>query len=221
MSTTSFMNAGERIVDETTILIRRILAGESELYYKLISPYQRVVYVCALSLLHNEAEAEDCAQDAFLKAYENLAEFKGESKFSSWLIRIALNEAKMRIRKLRPEKYESLDKAVDLNDGEYMPQTLGDWREIPSEALERKEVRMVIENAVKTLPKIYREVFILRDVQNLNVAAAAEILGVSEGVIKTRLLRARMQMRDLLAPAIKNSRVFSRPGFKKGTNPWL
>jgi RNA polymerase sigma-70 factor, ECF subfamily len=202
-------------------LIRRILAGERELYYALIAPYERMVYVSAMSLLRNEAEAEDCAQDAFLKAFCHLQEFKGQSKFGSWLVRIALNEAKMKLRKMRADLYDSLDKPLEGDDDEYLPQTLGDWREIPSEALERKEIRELLEKAVENLPEKYRVVFVLREIQNLDVATAAQVLGVSEEVIKTRLVRARLQMKDMLAPAFKNGRLFSRHLFKKGRNPWL
>jgi RNA polymerase sigma-70 factor (ECF subfamily) len=201
-------------------LIQRILAGRRDLYHDLVAPYERMVYVGAFSLLRNESDAEDCAQDAFLKAFRHLAEFKGECKFGSWLVRVVLNEAKLRLRKLRPGLYESLDKTIDHEDGEYVPQSLGDWREIPSEVLERKEVRSVLENAIECLPQIYRQVFVLRDVQGMSVADTAELLGVNQSVVKTRLLRARLQLRDLLAPVLKDSNVLSRQPFKKGRNPW-
>jgi RNA polymerase sigma-70 factor (ECF subfamily) len=205
---------------EESELIRRIMAGERELYYDLIAPYQRMAYVSAFSVLRNEADAEDCAQEAILKALRHLAEFRGESKFGSWLVRITLNEAKMKLRKLRPAQYESLDESADSEDGEYVPQTLSDWREIPSETLERKEVREVLHDAVQKLPEIYRDVFVLRDVQSQDIASTAQILGVSEAVVKTRLLRARLQMRDMVAPLLKHSNVFSRQTFRKGMNPW-
>lgn len=214
-------SATARAVPSESELIQRILAGERELYYDLIAPYERMVYVSAMSLLRNEAEAEDCAQDAFLKAFCHLHEFKGESKFGSWLVRIALNEAKMKLRKMRAKLYDSLDNTVDGEDDEYVPQILGDWREIPSEALERKEIRDLLQKAVENLPEKYRVVFVLREIQNLDVATAAQVLGVSEEVIKTRLVRARLQMRDMLAPAFKNGLFFSRYPFKKGKNPWL
>jgi RNA polymerase sigma-70 factor (ECF subfamily) len=201
-------------------LIGRILAGEQDLYYELIAPYERMAYVCALSIMQNEAEAEDCTQESFLKAFRHLRSFKGESKFGSWLVRITLNEAKMKLRKLRPQLYESLDKKVDDEDGEYVPQALGDWREIPSEALERKEIREVLETAIKSLPEIYREIFALRDIQGVDVITSAQILGVSIAVVKTRLLRARLQLRDLLQPVLKDSNVLSRQAFRKGRNPW-
>jgi RNA polymerase sigma-70 factor (ECF subfamily) len=202
-------------------LIARILAGERELYYDLIAPYERMVYVSAFSLLRNEAQAEECAQEAFLKAFRHLADFKGESKFGSWLVRVAINEAKLALRKARADLYESLEQSVEGEDGEYIPQSLGDWREIPSEALERKEIRILLERAVNSLRPIYRQVFILRDVQGLSAAEAAQLLSVSEAVVRTRLVRARLQLRDLLAPVVKDSHVLSRMPFRKGRNPWL
>ena len=201
-------------------LIRRILAGESELYYELIAPYQRPVYLMACTYLRNEADAEECAQDAILRAFRHLSQFRGESRFGSWLIRIALNQAKMTLRKLRPAMYESLDHGTDA-DNDFTPeQHFADWREIPSEALERKETREILERATRSLPEIYREVFMLRDFHNNDIATTAQILGVSEGVVKIRLLRARLQIRDLLAPYLKNSNIFSRSIFHKGKNPW-
>jgi RNA polymerase sigma-70 factor (ECF subfamily) len=201
-------------------LIRRILAGESELYYDLIAPYQRPVYLMACTYLRNEADAEECAQDAILRAFRCLSQFRGESRFGSWLIRIALNQAKMTLRKLRPAMYESLDHRTDT-DNDYTPeQHFADWREIPSEALERKEIREMLAEATRSLPEIYRDVFMLRDFHGNDTATTAQILGVSEGVVKIRLLRARLQIRELLAPYLKNSAIFSRSAFHKGKNPW-
>jgi RNA polymerase sigma-70 factor, ECF subfamily len=202
-------------------LIDRILGGEKDLYYNLVSPYERVVYTTALSLLHNPAEAEDCAQEAILKGFHHLGTFRGQSKFVSWLVRITFNEAKMRLRKLRPGMYESLDSTAYDQDGEYVPQSLQDWKEIPSEALERKETRELLEDAVQSLPAIYKEVFVLRDIQGQDVSTTAQILGVSTAVVKTRLVRARLQLRDLLAPNIKDSQIFTREHYKRGRNPWL
>ena len=202
-------------------LIARIVAGEKDLYYELVAPYERVVYTTAFSLLHNAEEAEDCAQEAVLKAFYHLATFRGQSKFVSWLVRITFNEAKMRLRKMRPVLYESLDTVAYDQDGDYVPQSLQDWREIPSEALERKELREMLEQAVKSLPVIYRDVFVLRDIQGHDVATTAQILGVSAAVVKTRLVRARLQLRDRLSPNIKGTQIFTREHYKRGKNPWL
>src|SRR5215472_6400009 len=208
------------ILETEAELISRILAGEPDLYHDLIAPYERMVYVSVLSILLNDEAAEDCAQEAFLEAYRHLDQFKGESKFGSWLVRVALNEAKMELRRMRPELYESLDKSMEHEDGDYVPQTLGDWREIPSEALERKEVAQLIQGAIDRLSPIYHQVVILRDVQGMSVADTAQALEVTEAVVKTRLVRARLQLRDLLAPVLKDSAVVSRQAFKKGKNPW-
>jgi RNA polymerase sigma-70 factor, ECF subfamily len=210
----------ETMTVEEAGLIRRILAGERELFYELIAPHERKVYVIAVSILHNESEAEDCAQDAILKAWRHLNQFRGESKFGSWLVRIAINEAKMKLRKLRPQLLESLDEADENEDGGYVPRTFGDWREIPSEMLERKEIRELLVNAVSSLRQIYREVFVLRDVEGHDVATTAQILGITEVAVKTRLLRARLQLRDILAPLVKGCGTPSRQPFKKGKNPW-
>jgi RNA polymerase sigma-70 factor (ECF subfamily) len=205
---------------EEAELIRRIVAGEKELYYDLLVPYQRPVYLIALSVLRNEADAEDCMQEAILKAYRHLSDFRGQCKFGSWLIRITLNQARMMIRKSRPGIYESLDDEIVNENGEYRPPRFADWREIPSEALERKEIREILENAIHHLPDGYRQVFALRDIQGIDIATTAQILGVSEGVVKIRLLRARLRIRDLVAPLVRDSKVLSRPLFTKGKNPW-
>jgi RNA polymerase sigma-70 factor (ECF subfamily) len=124
-------------------MITAILGGESHLFHDLIRPYERSVYVMALSFLKNEADAEDVAQEAFLKAYRSLSDFRGESKFGTWLISITLNEARSRLRRAKTTAMESLDEAPE-DQGHISPALLRDWREIPSEALERQEIRHLI-----------------------------------------------------------------------------
>ncbi|MGH9555656.1 MAG: sigma-70 family RNA polymerase sigma factor [Terriglobales bacterium] len=183
-------------------LIRRILKGENELFFELISPYQRSVYFAAYSVLNHEADAEEVAQESFLKALANLRHFRAESKFSTWLVQIAINEARMRRRKDRKGLYESTDEPRKDDEGDYIPRDFSDWREIPSESLERKEVRDALAQALASLKPIYREVFVLRDVQDLSIAETAALLGIEASSVKTRLLRARLQMRDALAPGL-------------------
>lgn len=186
-----------------TEMISRILAGERELFYELIKPYQRSLFMISFSVLRNEADAEETSQDAFLKAYRALASFRGSSKFSTWLSSIALNEARMKLRRLRPGVLVSLeDLTNDDDEGDFTPAVLRDWREIPSEALDRKELREMLQTTLNELPQKYREVLILRDVREMNIAETAEVLGVSHGVVKTRLLRARLMMQKLLAPRL-------------------
>jgi RNA polymerase sigma-70 factor, ECF subfamily len=183
-------------------MIAKILAGESQLFHELIRPYERRVYVMALSFLHNEADAEDAAQEAFLKAFRNLSSFRGEAKFGTWLVSITLNEARSRIRRQNTIKMESLDEPAD-DQGHISPALLRDWKEIPSEALERKEVRLLLQQAITALPLIYREVFQLRDIEQLSVNEAAAALGISIAAVKVRLHRARMMLQKKLAPELK------------------
>jgi RNA polymerase sigma-70 factor (ECF subfamily) len=189
--------------DEAQI-IASILAGNTHLFHDLIRPHERSVYAMALSLLHNEADAEDIAQEAFLKAFRNLANFRGESKFSTWLISITLNEARGRLRSKKNVKLESLDEPRE-GEGTVSPALLRDWREIPSEALERKEIRQMLQQAITDLPLIYREVFLLRDVEDLSVNQSAEALGISVASVKVRLHRARMMLQKKLVPQLKKA----------------
>jgi RNA polymerase sigma-70 factor, ECF subfamily len=182
-------------------MIASILAGNTHEFHNLIQPYERSVYSMALSMLQNEADAEDAAQEAFLKAFRNLGKFRGESKFSTWLISITLNEARSRLRQKKTAKTESLD---ELNEGGHVsPALLRDWREIPSEVLERGEVRVMLQHAITDLPLIYREIFLLRDFEELSVNQSAEALGISVAAAKVRLHRARMMLQKKLAPQLK------------------
>src|SRR5579862_4692670 len=142
-------------------LIQRTRNGEHELFYELIRPYERRLYAAAYAILRNEADAEDAAQEAVLKAFKNLRQFRAEAKFSTWLTQITINEARMRKRKEHAGLMEPI--AIDEErDGSYAPRDFADWREIPSEALERKEVREKLAEALASLGQIYREVFVLR-----------------------------------------------------------
>ena len=180
-------------------LIERVLAGEKDLFYELIRPCERGVFLAAASILGNEADAEDAAQEAFLKAYRNLDRFRQESKFSTWLIQIAINNARMKLRKDRRHLYKAIDAGQETSEGDYIPTDFADWREIPSEALEQSELREALNKALNSLPEKYRAVLILRDVQQMSIAETAKALGISKENVKTRTSRARLQMRDRLA----------------------
>jgi RNA polymerase sigma-70 factor, ECF subfamily len=181
-------------------LIERVQNGDNEAFYELVQPYERGVYLAALSIVRNDSDAEEVAQEAILKGFKYLGRFRGESKFSTWLIQIAINEAKMKLRKNHPQLYESLQEGLCNDDGDYLPRDFADWREIPSEALTRMELRQALSQALAALPEKYRSVLVLRDIQQLSIHETAQILGISEGNVKTRLSRARLQMRDALAP---------------------
>jgi RNA polymerase sigma-70 factor (ECF subfamily) len=215
--TTASLEKSSEPRDEQT-LIRRIREGEHELFYQLIRPYERRVYAATLAILGNEADAEDAAQEAVLKAFKHIRQFRAEARFSTWLIQIAVNEARMRRRKQRAVVMEPM---VDQRDeeGHYTPRDFADWREIPSETLERAEVRQKLAEALSSLGQKYREVFILRDMQQLSIEDTAKALGISVPSVKTRLLRARLMLRDLLAPGLGGS--WSKAlSFAKGSKPW-
>lgn len=199
-------------------LIGRVQRGENELFYELVKPYERRVYAAALAILRNDADAEDVAQEAMLKALRGIRQFRAEARFSTWLIQITVNEALMRRRRERNGIMEGIDDQRD-EDGEYTPRDFADWREIPSEALERQEVRQKLAQALASLDRKYREVFVLRDMEQLNIQETAEALGISMAAVKTRLLRARLMLRDLLAGGWGQG-WFSRLPFAKGTKPW-
>ena len=199
-------------------LIARVQRGENELFYELVRPYERRVYAAAFAILRNETDAEDVAQEAMLKAFVNIRQFRAESRFSTWLIQITVNEALMRRRRQRTVVMEGIDEPRD-DEGDYTPRDFADWREIPSEALERKEVRQRLAEALASLDRKYREVFVLRDMEQLNIQETAEALGISVASVKTRLLRARLMLRDLLAAGWEQG-WFSRLPFEKGSKPW-
>jgi len=188
------------IDSEEVLLIRRIQGGEVDAFYELVRPYERALFVTALALVKNDADAEEVAQEAVLKAFKHIAGFRQEAKFSTWLIQICINEAKMKLRQERRHLYESIEQGQQNDEGDYIPKDFADWREIPSEALEQKELRDALVRAMDSLPEKYRTVLILRDVQHLSISETAKVLGLSESNVKTRLLRARLQMRDALAP---------------------
>jgi RNA polymerase sigma-70 factor, ECF subfamily len=188
-------------------LIQRILAGETELFHDLIRPCERMVYLTALSMMKDEAEAEDATQEAMLKAFRALRSFQGEAKFSTWLVAITLNECRRKLRLAKRATFESLDEGGTEHEGDFTPAILTDWREVPLEALERKEIRQALVAAVGELPPIYRQVFTLRDIEELDVRETAEVLGLSANVVKVRLHRARLLLQKRLAPILKAART--------------
>jgi RNA polymerase sigma-70 factor (ECF subfamily) len=204
---------------EESELIRQICEGQTELFYHLIKPYERSVFAVAYSVVNDASEAEDIAQESFLKALKGLPNFRGEAKFSTWLMQIALNEARQRLRRSRTHLHQSLDESAAGEESEYLPRDLADWREIPSEALARKELGQRIERTLRSLRPIYREVLVLRDMEHLSTAETAQILGISTSLVKTRLLRARLQMREALAPGYDGSWTSGAEAFKR-VRPW-
>jgi RNA polymerase sigma-70 factor (ECF subfamily) len=183
--------------------IRRIQAGEKHVFHDLIRPCERAIYFLLLSLLGNEADAEDAAQEAVIKVYRNLHLFRGESQFRTWVLSIARNEGLGRLRKTANRREDSLDAEIVEQTGDYTPAVLTSWREVPSEALERKELSELVRKAIAELPEIYRNVILLRDIEEMNVRETSAVLGISEGAVKVRLHRARALLQRSLAPRLK------------------
>jgi RNA polymerase sigma-70 factor (ECF subfamily) len=208
-----------RTPDAEIALIERVCSGETQLFYELISPYERRVYVAAVSVLQNEADAEEAAQEAFFKAFVHLHTFRGDAKFSTWLIQIAVNEARGKRRKDHKFLYDSIDEKAEDEEGDYYPKDFADWRDTPSEALQRAELRTALRNAIASLNPSFHEVFVMRDIQNLSIAETAEVLQISQALVKTRLLRARLKIRDALAPGLDGAWSTGDGSWKK-VRPW-
>jgi RNA polymerase sigma-70 factor, ECF subfamily len=183
-------------------LVARIIGGERELFHELVRPCSRMVYRMALSILRNKEEAEDVAQETMVKALEGLHKFRAESKFSTWLIAIALNEARSRIRQRRRYGLEYVDHSAAEDSGDLLPADIPDKRGIPLAVLEQKELGQALESAIARLPETYREVLLLRKVEELSIAKTAGTLGVSKSLVKIRLLRARLMMQKMLVPQL-------------------
>ena len=183
--------------------IRRILAGERQLFHELIRPCERPVYFMLFSLLRNEADAEHAAQETFIKAYQNLHLFRGEAQFRTWVLSIARNEGLGRLRKQGNRKEESIEADTDEQTGDYTPAILTSWREIPLETVEREELAALLRKAIGELPEIYRNVVLLRDIEEMDIRETAAALAISESAVKVRLHRARAMLQRNLAPQLK------------------
>ena len=184
-------------------LIRRIRGGERHLFHDLIRPCERSIYFLLYSLLKNEADAEDVTQETVIKVYQNLDKFRGESQFRTWVLSIARNEGLGRLRKVANRREDSLDAETDEQTGDYTPAILTSWREIPAEALEQKELGNLLRNAIEALPEIYRNIVVLRDIEEMDIRETAAALDISEASVKVRLHRARALLQRSLAPQLK------------------
>ena len=189
-------SAGSRPESET-VQIRLSLEGDREAFSDLVRPYRAMFFRKALSIVRNEADAEDVTQTALLKAFKNLSQFRLDSQFRTWVTSIVINEAFLCLRARRAAKEESLNRE-EGEDGS-SPIEIADPRESQSHALERKELRAAILKAVSHLPALLRGVFILRDLRLLSISDTARTLGITETCAKSRLRRARLQLQQTLA----------------------
>ncbi len=183
-------------VDELS-LVRSAKAGDISAFEELVRRYDRNVFRIAQHITQNREDAEDVVQDAFLKAYENLEQFQEQSKFYTWLVRIAVNEALMKLRRRRPERTVSLDQEVETEE-DTIPREVADWSPNPEQLYNQSELREILTKTIQGLPASFRTVFVLRDVEGLSTEETAEALDLSIPAVKSRLLRARLQLRERL-----------------------
>jgi RNA polymerase sigma-70 factor, ECF subfamily len=193
--------AEESVTDEMS-LVHAAKAGDLEAFSQLVNRYDRNVFRIAQHITHNEEDAQDVVQDAFLKAYQNLEQFQENSKFYTWLVRIAVNEALMKLRKRRNDRTVSLDEDVETEEGS-MPREVADWSPNPEQLYGQSELGDILKKTIQGLPPGFRTVFVLRDVEGLSTEETAEMLDLSVPAVKSRLLRARLQLRERLARYFK------------------
>jgi RNA polymerase sigma-70 factor (ECF subfamily) len=182
---------------EELSLVQAAKKGDVGAFGELVKRYDRNVFRIALHITQNREDAEDVVQDAFLKAYENLEQFQGQSKFYTWLVRIAVNEALMKLRRRRPERMVSLDQEVQTEE-DSMPREVADWSPNPEQLYNQAELRDILGKTIQGLPPSFRTVFVLRDVEGLSTEETAQALELSVPAVKSRLLRARLQLRERL-----------------------
>ena len=183
--------------DPESALVARAKAGDASAFTELLEMYDRRVYRVAKNILQNDEDAEDALQETFLKAYEHLDRFEGNSKFYTWVVRIAVNEALMKLRKRRGGKEISLDEPIEQGE-ETVKREIAVWDGNPEEKYSQQELREILDQAVQSLKPDFRIVFTLRDIEELSTEEAAEALGVSIAAVKSRLLRARLALREKL-----------------------
>jgi len=182
-------------------LVKQAQAGNLAAFEALAVRYEQRLYSLAWRILRHEQDAEDVTQQALLSAMENLQGFRGESSFSTWLLRIAVHAALKLIRKRKGLHMVSLEEATEARDGFETvphPEYIADWRQSPEEMAGRNEVRRLLDQALAQVDEKHRMVFLLRDVEGLSIAETAEVLGLTPANVKVRLLRARLQLRELL-----------------------
>jgi RNA polymerase sigma-70 factor, ECF subfamily len=199
-------------VSDELALVAQAKAGDVGAFEQLVRRYDRNVFRIAQHITQNREDAEDVVQDAFLKAYNNLTQFQGQSKFYTWLVRIAVNEALMKLRRRRPERTVSLDEDVKTED-DSVPREVADWSPNPGQQYTQGELRDILDRTIQGLPATFRTVFVLRDVEGLSTEETAEALELSVPAVKSRLLRARLQLRERL------SKYFQRRDKSNGSQP--
>lgn len=195
----------EAPVDDELELVTRARAGDTVAFSALLRRYEGKIFRLAMNITQNREDAEDVLQEAFLKAYEHLDQFQGNSRFYTWIVRIAVNQALMKLRKRRSDRAVSLDEQIDTGE-DTVVREIAAWDPDPEQRFSQEELHRILTEAIDELAPIYRTVFTLRDVDGLSTEETAEALDLSVPAVKSRLLRARLQLRDRL------TRFFKRKG---------
>jgi RNA polymerase sigma-70 factor, ECF subfamily len=182
--------------DNESSLVAAAKAGDISAFEALVSRYERKIFRLAQHITQNTEDAQDVSQEAFLKAYEHLGEFQGNSRFYTWLVRIAVNQALMKLRKRRP-KDVSLDDDIETEEN-FMSRDVEDWGPSPEERYSQEELARILSQVIGELDPSFRTVFQLRDIEELSTEETADALGISVPAVKSRLLRARLKLRDKL-----------------------
>jgi RNA polymerase sigma-70 factor, ECF subfamily len=186
------------VKDDDALLVKAAKAGDSAAFAALIRRHDRRLFKVAQYIVQNAHDAEDVVQDSFLKAFQGLAQFREESKFSTWMIRIVVNHALMKVRQRRNGNHVAVEETNGKGENA-MPLEICDVRIDPEQALHAAQVKQRLQRAVKELNPVFRAVFVLRDVQGLSIAETAAALKISVPLVKTRLLRARLRLRQRLS----------------------
>ena len=182
--------------EDEHLLVAAAKKGDAAAFEELVNRYENKIFRLTINITGNREDAEDAMQDAFLKAYSHLKDFHGDSRFYTWLVRIAANESLMRLRKRRPNQF-SLDEPVE-GDTDLMPRELEDWGPSPEQGYAQAELQGILAEVIDKLEPEYRIVLVLRDLEELSTEEAAEVLGISMPAVKSRLLRARLKLREKL-----------------------
>lgn len=200
------MNAPQTAIETPeSELVAGAKSGNNEAFEELVNRYEKKIYRLALRLTGNAEDAEDVLQETFLKAFEHLPDFRQDSRFYTWLVRIAVNEGLMKLRKRRSDRSEPMQDSVD-EDGQVMPREFRDWKPNPEQLLSQDEMEAVLLNAARKLPPSLRTVFMLRDVEELSTEETADALNLTPGAVKARLFRARFHLREELSKTFKRER---------------
>ena len=190
---------------DESALVAKAREGDAEAFNGLVNQYERKIFRLAKHITQSDEDAEDVLQEAFLKAYEHLPDFQGQSKFYSWIVRIAVNEALMKLRKRKSDRTVPLDEPLDTGE-DTVVREIAVWDDDPEQRYSREELAGILDEAVQSLRPAFRTVFVLRDIEEMSTEETADALGISVPAVKSRLLRARLQLREKL------TRQFKRKG---------